>query len=713
MTTTTETKSGAGPRVALQKVGTSLSNMVMPNIPALIAWGILTAFFIPEGWTPNEPLAAAVGPMIHYLLPLLIANTGGRMVYEARGAVVGVIATMGVIAGSDWLIDQENAAELGKWLAAGNAESAFEALPQVHMFIGAMIMAPLAAWIMKKLDRLWQDHIPAGFEMLVNMFSAGIVGFALLVAGFFGLAPLVNGLMSLLASGVAGLVNAGLLPLVSLLIEPAKVFFLNNAINHGVLTPLGISQAATDGKSVLFLLESNPGPGVGILLAYTVFGRGAARASAPGAAIIQFFGGIHEIYFPYVLMKPILILAAIGGGMTGVAINVAFGTGLISAAAPGSIIAIFGVAARDSYLGIALAVLGAATVSFLLAALFLKIGKQDDGDIASATAKMEQMKGKKSSVAGALTGAAGAAGAGAAAAADASGHTGPIRKIVFACDAGMGSSAMGATVLRKKVRAAGFDDVEVTNKAISSLNDEWDVVVTQKELTDRARQRTGSAVHVSVDQFMNSPRYDEVVELVGQRNDPDAAAGAGAAAGTGAATAAATTPSADESPRGRHAAPRTDEEETAKDSADSAPQILAPSSIVLDGTATDSASGIDEAGALLVAAGAVDGGYVRAMHDREATVSTFMGNGLAIPHGTNEAKSSITRSAMSFVRYPGGIDWNGNPTTFVIGIAGVGNEHLTLLQKVAMTFSDPAQVKRLEDATTTDEILEILGDEKE
>ena len=706
--------------------------MVMPNIPALIAWGILTAFFIPKGWTPNESLASVVDPMIHYLLPLLIANTGGRMVYEARGAVVGVIATMGVIGGSDWLINQQNAADLEAWLAAGNDAAAFEALPPVHMFIGAMIMAPLAAWVMKKLDRLWQDHIPAGFEMLVNMFSAGIIGFGLLAAGFFGLAPLVNGLMSLLADGVAGLVNAGLLPLVSILIEPAKVFFLNNAINHGVLTPLGISEAAIDGKSVLFLLESNPGPGVGILLAFTFFGRGAARASAPGAAIIQFFGGIHEIYFPYVLMKPLLILAAIGGGMTGVFINVLFGTGLIAPASPGSIFAIFGVAARDSYLGIALAVLGAATVSFLLSALFLKIGKQDDGDIAAATAKMEQMKGKKSSVAGALTGAgaAGAAGAGAVAAADDSGHTGPIKKIVFACDAGMGSSAMGATVLRKKVRAAGFDDVEVTNKAISSLNDEWDVVVTQKELTDRARQRTGSAVHVSVDQFMNSPRYDEVVELVGERNDPNAgddagadtttaaAAGAGAAAGTGAAAAAATTPAADESPRGRHAAPRPEDEASAADGtaqsdADTAPQILAPSSIVLDGTATDSASGIDEAGALLVAAGAVDEGYVRAMHDREATVSTFMGNGLAIPHGTNEAKSSITRSAMSFVRYPNGIDWNGNSTTFVIGIAGVGNEHLTLLQKVAMTFSDPAQVKRLEDATTTDEILEILGDEKE
>ena len=687
MTATTENRSGFSPRVVLQKVGTSLSNMVMPNIPALIAWGILTAFFIPDGWTPNEPLASVVTPMIHFLLPLLIANTGGRMVYEARGAVVGVIATMGVIGGSDWLIAQENAKLLEQWVAAGNAAGDYAELGQVHMFIGAMIMAPLAAWVMKKLDRLWQDHIPAGFEMLVNMFSAGIVGFGLLVAGFFGLAPLVNGLMTLLSNGVGALVEVGLLPLVSLLIEPAKVFFLNNAVNHGVLTPLGLSEASQNGKSVLFLLEANPGPGVGILLAYTVFGRGAARASAPGAAIIQFLGGIHEIYFPYVLMKPILILAAIGGGMAGVAVNVAFGTGLIAPASPGSIFAIFGVAARDSYLGIALAVLAAAAVSFTLSAVFLKIGKQDDGDLAAATAKMEQMKGKKSSVAGALTGA--GAGAGAAAAAEGSGHTGPIQRIVFACDAGMGSSAMGATVLRKKVRAAGFDDVEVTNKAISSLNDEWDVVVTQKELTDRARQRTGSAVQVSVDQFMNSPRYDEVVELVQQRNDPDAAeAGAGAPAPDAAAA-------------------------DAPDSRPEGPEILAADSIVLSGSARDAASGIDEAGALLVAAGAVDEGYVAAMHDREATVSTFMGNGLAIPHGTNEAKSSITRSAMSFVRYPDGIDWNGNPTTFVIGIAGVGDEHLALLQKVAMTFSDPAQVERLENATTTEEILEILGDTKE
>ncbi|GAA1335437.1 PTS sugar transporter subunit IIA [Brachybacterium rhamnosum] len=733
MTTATEAPRGFSPRVALQKVGTSLSNMVMPNIPALIAWGIFTAFFIEKGFTPvpalggfadsaGTPHTGIVGPMIHYLLPLLIANTGGRMVYEARGAVVGVVATMGVIAGSDELIAQLNL-----------TQPANEQIGQVHMFIGAMIMAPLAAWLMKKLDRLWQDHIPAGFEMLVNMFSAGIFAFLMAVVGFFGLAPVVNGFMSLLSAGVEGLIGLGLLPLVSILIEPAKVFFLNNAINHGVLTPLGLAQASQDGKSILFLLEANPGPGLGILLAYSIFGRGAARASAPGAALIQFVGGIHEIYFPYVLMKPILILAAIGGGMTGVFLNVLFHTGLRSPAAPGSIIAILGAATPDSYLGIIIAVLGATAVSFVLAMLLLKVGKQDDGDIVSATAKMEQMKGKKSSVAGALTGA-GGAGAGAASAADDSGHTGPIQRIVFACDAGMGSSAMGATVLRKKVRGAGFDDVEVTNKAISSLNDEWDVVVTQKELTDRARQRTGSAIHVSVDQFMNSPRYDEVVDLVRRRNngedasdDADAAdtaatadggnasgtaaagAGAGAAASGADATATGTAPS----PRGRHAAEVPATGETAAADTDAAPQILSRDSIVLQGSATGADSAIDEAGSLLVAAGAVGEEYVSAMHDREASVSTFMGNGLAIPHGTNEAKSSIRRSAMTFTRYPGGIDWNGSPVTFVVGIAGQGNEHLELLQKVAMTFSDPAQVERLEKATSPDEILDIFGSDKE
>ncbi len=321
MTTASTPVSGAKKaQVHVQRFGTFLSGMIMPNIPALIAWGIITMFFIPDGFTPNEALSTMVGPMIHYLLPLIIAYTGGHMVYGIRGGVVGAVATLGAIAGSDYIIAQFNAAAL-----AENAEAT--PLGDVHMFIGAMILGPLTAYTMKWLDKLWDGKIKAGFEMLVNMFSAGIWAFVMAVVGFYPIAIFVNWLMAVLGVGVEWLIDNSLLPLTSILIEPAKVLFLNNAINHGVLTPLGLQQVAEDGKSILFLLEANPGPGLGLLLAFTFFGIGAARASAPGAAVIQFVGGIHEVYFPFALMKPILILALIAGGMTGVTTNMLFQTG--------------------------------------------------------------------------------------------------------------------------------------------------------------------------------------------------------------------------------------------------------------------------------------------------------------------------------------------------------------------------------------------------
>ncbi|MFC2284307.1 MAG: PTS transporter subunit EIIC, partial [Corynebacterium matruchotii] len=267
----------------------------MPNIGAFIAWGIITAFFIPKGWTPNEKIATLVEPMVYYLLPILIAYSGGRLIYEIRGGVVGAIATMGVVLGtsSPVFIGED-----------GNGSP---------MFLGAMICGPLAAWCMKKLDGLWAGKIKPGFEMLVDNFSAGIFAALAAIASMFWLTPVMTAFMRIAGSAVEFLINNNVLFLTSILIEPAKVLFLNNAINHGVLTPLATEQSVETGKSILFLLEANPGPGLGILLAYTFFGRGTARATAPGAAIIHFFGGIHEIYFPYVLMKPTLILAAIGG----------------------------------------------------------------------------------------------------------------------------------------------------------------------------------------------------------------------------------------------------------------------------------------------------------------------------------------------------------------------------------------------------------------
>jgi PTS system mannitol-specific IIC component len=515
MTTTSQTTTPGGARVRVQRFGTFLSGMIMPNIPALIAWGLLTALFIDVGWLPNEQLATIVGPFIHYLLPILIAYTGGHMIYQVRGGVVASIALMGVIGGSDYLIAQTNLEAL-----AANPDAA--PLGQVHMFIGAMIMAPIAAYSMKALDKLWDGKIRPGFEMLINMFSAGIWGFVLLIIGFYPVAWVINGVMSLLSGAVGFLVDTNLLPLTSIIIEPAKVFFLNNAINHGVLTPLGIEQAAGEShKSILFLLEANPGPGVGLLLAFVVFGIGAARASAPGAAIIQFFGGIHEIYFPYALMKPTLIIALIAGGMTGVTTNMLMDTGLRAPAAPGSIIAIFAQTASDSYIGVALSVLLSAAVTFLVAMIILRASRKKDlaaeaaGEDALGAAVLRNAgnKGGESRV-GSLLG----TGAGTAAVAD-SAQSGvladtKLENIVFACDAGMGSSAMGASVLRNKLKKAGITDVTVRNLAIANLTDDIDLVITQKELTARAQQKTPNAQHVSVDNFMNSPRYDEVVNRV-------------------------------------------------------------------------------------------------------------------------------------------------------------------------------------------------------
>ena len=494
MTTEVTARTGSA-RVAVQKFGTFLSNMVLPNIGAFIAWGLITAIFIKVGWInlispqPEDGWVAAlggwgafdgkgiVGPTITYLLPILIGYTGGKLVYDVRGGVVGAIATMGVITGTS-----------------------------IPMFMGAMIMGPLGGWSMKKIDSLWEHKIRPGFEMLVNNFSAGIWGGILAIFGFFFMSPIVTAISNAAGAAVGWLVNTGLLPLTSVLIEPAKVLFLNNAINHGILTPLGTQQVIEAGKSVLFLLEANPGPGLGLLLAYMFFGKGTARASAPGAAIIHFLGGIHEIYFPYVLMKPILILAMIAGGMTGVFVNVMFGVGLRAPAAPGSIIAVYAQTAPDSFLGVTLAVVASAAVSMVVAAFLLRIGKDrdDTGDLAAATADMEALKGRKSSVAGLL--------------APAEALGGPIRTIAFACDAGMGSSAMGASVLRKKIHAAGYSDVQVVNKAIANLEDSFEVVVSHKDLIDRAREKTPSATHVAVDNFLGSPRYDVVVEMVKQAN---------------------------------------------------------------------------------------------------------------------------------------------------------------------------------------------------
>ncbi|WP_077616864.1 PTS mannitol transporter subunit IICB [Caenibacillus caldisaponilyticus] len=458
-----------GVRVKIQKFGSFLSGMIMPNIGAFIAWGIITALFIPTGWLPNKDLGTLVDPMIKFLLPLLIGYTGGKMVYDHRGGIVGATATMGIIIGAN-----------------------------IPMFLGAMIMGPLGGYVVKQFDKLIQGKIKSGFEMLVNNFSAGIIAFILTLLAYKAIDPVVVGLNKFLASGVQAIINAHLLPLANIFIEPGKVLFLNNAINHGVLSPLGVQQASEHSKSILFLLEPNPGPGLGVLLAYCIFGKGTSKQTAPGAAVIHFLGGIHEIYFPYILMKPQLILAAIAGGVSGVFTFQLFNVGLVAVPSPGSIFAILAMTPKGNYIGVILGVIVAAAVSFLIASFILKVSRSNaEEDLKSATEKMQEMKGKTSSVAEALV--------------SEELKNKEVKKIVFACDAGMGSSAMGASILRNKFKEAGID-VEVTNTAINNLPDDADIVVTHKDLTDRAKAKLPGAQHISVDNFLNSPRYDELVE---------------------------------------------------------------------------------------------------------------------------------------------------------------------------------------------------------
>ena len=457
----------------VQLFGRFLSGMVMPNIGAFIAWGLITALFIPTGWWPNESLAALVSPMSTVLLPLLIAYTGGGAIHGQRGGVIGAIATMGVIVGSD-----------------------------IPMFIGAMIVGPLAAWVMKKFDRLLEGKIPAGFEMLVNNFSLGILGAVLTLLTLKGVTPLVESLNEAMRAGVGFFVDNKLLPMASIFIEPAKVLFLNNAINHGIFSPMGIQQVEETGKSIFFLLEANPGPGLGVLLAYCLAGKGSAKSSAPGAVIIHFLGGIHEIYFPYILMNPLLLLSVIAGGASGIFVEQMFGAGLSAPASPGSIIAILGMTPRGGYLPVILGVLVATAVSFFISMPILKFAAKDE-DLESSKNRMKEMKNAAKGIADEKK----------AVAVD----TKDIRKIVFACDAGMGSSAMGATVLKKKLTAAGLGGIEVMHSPVSSIPSDAQIVVTHQELGERAGHSNPNARLVLITNFLAAPEYDELIKELSGR----------------------------------------------------------------------------------------------------------------------------------------------------------------------------------------------------
>ncbi|AHI54261.1 PTS system mannitol-specific IIBC component [Spiroplasma sabaudiense Ar-1343] len=468
----------------IQKFGGWLSSMIMPMIGIMIAWGLLTAFFIPTGWTPvaiiNDYI---IVNMMTYLLPTLIAFNAGKIVHGTRGGMVATLVVFGVIAGN----------QVNPGFIDGSTPS-----PQ---FLAAMMVGPLAAGILKGFDKLVENRIKQGFEMLVNNFSLGILGAIMCVGSFYGMPYVFNSISWAFAKAVEFLINNSMIFLAAIIIEPAKVLFLNNAINHGVLTPIGTQLVAEHGKSVLFLLEANPGPGFGLLVAIILFDK-KSRGNAAGASVIHLFGGIHEVYFPFVLMRFEMLLALIGGGIAGNAIFQIFNVGLIAPASPGSIIAIF-IFAQSSglnYLWLSVGILASSATAFGTAALIFiinrkKYSKQGMIDLNLATKKTLELKGKKSNVLKLQE------------------EMKKPQLIIFACEAGMGSSAMGAGLLRKHLKAADLE-IEVKNFPIKELPENSEFVITQSALTPLAMKKCPKAIHRSISNFLDNNFYKNIIEEI-------------------------------------------------------------------------------------------------------------------------------------------------------------------------------------------------------
>lgn len=588
----------------IMRIGRSMSAMVMPNIGAFIAWGLITALFIPDGWLPNDNLAKLVSPALTYLLPILIAYTAGKNIAGDRGGVTGAIATIGVIAGSD-----------------------------IPMFIGAMIMGPAGGLAIKEFDKLTKGRVRSGFEMLVNNFSVGIIGMLLAIAGFLVVGNAISSLTGLVSRAAEALIAHKMLPLISLVVEPAKILFLNNAINHGIFSPIGIEQVHEIGQSVMFLIEANPGAGLGMLLAYWAVGKGSSKTSAPGAAIIHFFGGIHEIYFPYVLANPLLLISMIAGSSASLLFFSIFGGGLVAPASPGSIISVLAMAPKGQTLIVLAGVLIAAGVSFAVSLPLIK-GRMANATDNQANADVSISK------------------------------SGTRQRIKFACDAGMGSSALGATRFRKRAAYENID-ADISNCAIEDIPADTDIVVCQNHLKDRALEKVEKnsaeggkkTIVIGIENFMDDPALYKLLESLKGSNH----------------------------------------------------EVLAKDNI-LTGLKTESKDdAILRAGHLLEQKGYVQKGYAEAMLKRENESTTYMGMGIAIPHGTDEAKKDIIRSGIVILQYPEGVDFGDEKAYLIAGIAGKGDEHIEILASLGETFEDEDKLKTLMAAEDPNIIYNILN----
>lgn len=604
----------------LQTLGKFFSSMIIPNIGIFIAWGFATAIFMPTGWYPNERIAELIDPIIKYLLPILVGYTGGKVVGGLRGGVVASIATIGVIVGAN-----------------------------IPMLIGAMIVGPVSGYIIKRFDKRIKNNIPVGFEMLVNNFSIAIIGLILAIIGLFIVGPFIVIVSHTINEGAKFFLNKSLLPILAVFIEPAKILFLNNVINHGIIDIIALDQVNEIGESILYLLEANPGPGLGVILAYCVYSKGVMKESAPSAAIIQFLGGIHEIYFPYILINPILIVASIVGSMASIVVFLTFNSGLIATASPGSIFSIIMLSSKDDIIGNLLGVLVGVIVSFIVSSLFFKRERVKINEEYNKNEKIKEV--------------------------DMNVNLENIKKIVFACDVGMGSSAMGATRFRNKIKELNLN-IDVDNSSVEKIPDDADIVITHEGLLSSVKYRLNKHQFIFIENFLDDKKLDKLYEKIYDKFK-------------------------------RESKDIEIERENLKDKEKK--PILDENNIILGLESESKEEAIARAGELLFEKGYVNCEYIDSMIERENGISTYIGMGIAIPHGTEGGKNEVKESGVVILQYPNGINFGGQIAYLIIAVAASKSDHLEILSNIASSLGNIEILESLKTTTDSQKILRAFN----
>lgn len=599
----------------VQSFGNFISSMIIPNIGAFIAWGFITAIFTPTGWFPNEKITLLVEPLTQYLLPLLVGITGGKVTGGPRGGVVAAISTIGVIASTS-----------------------------IPMVLGAMVMGPLSGYIIKKFDKIIKDKVPAGFEMLVNNFSLAIIGMILAIVGLFVIGPSMTIIVGVMNIGVSFIVKNGLLPLLAVFIEPIKVLFLNNAINHGIIDVIALDQVNEYGKSILYLLEANPGPGLGVILSYFIYSKGIMKQSAPSAAIIQFFGGIHEIYFPYILINPSLLLAAIIGSIVSIITFLTFNSGLIATASPGSIFSIMMLSHKSDILTNLLGVCVGAIVSFFISAFLLKRKYREKDDKNTNRENVQELDLDIKD----------------------------IKKIVFACDVGMGSSAMGATNFRNRIKDFNLD-IEVVNSSVANIPDDADIIITHKGLLDSIKKEINKDKIIFIENFLEDDNLEVLYEKLSKKNEGN-------------------------------------EINAVEDLLEVENNTLLNEGNILLGLESESKEeAIIRAGELLFNNGYTKYEYIDSMLERENIISTYIGLGIAIPHGTESGKSEVEKAGVIVLQYPKGIKFGTQTAYLLIAVAAKHDEHLEIISSIAKSLEDIELIEKIKTTTNPKDILKAFN----